>query len=458
MATFSIENFGCRATEADAAAIRHELLNSGLTLAPNHESASVIVLNTCTVTAAADSQAREAVRKIHAANPLARIIVTGCYAQRAPGELAASPGVACVVGNSHQARIPSLARELTAGTRPEAGADATDFIPVEVLRGNVASSGGTKIISGDIFTTLPVQFAPAAFMAGDRTRPILKVQDGCNNRCSYCVIPFVRGRSRSLPPSQAISQIRALVDAGVKEIVLSGINLGSYGRDLMPRIELAGLVQRILDETPVQSLRFSSIEPQDITEEFVSLVASSTRLAPHFHVPLQSGSDRVLKAMHRWYRAAHYAQRVRVIRRMLPDAAIGADVIAGFPGETDEQFRETIDLIGDLPFTYLHVFSFSARPGTAGATLANTVPQSAIRERARALRALARQKSAEFHASQSGRVVRALTLARSCEAWTEAITGNYLKVRAPGRHAANRWLDVRLGMDASAAVPPGLAG
>ena len=355
-----------------------------------------------------------------------------------------------MVGNSHQARIPGLARELTAGTRPEAKAGTADFIPVEVLRGNVASSGGPKIISGDIFTTLPVQFAPASFMAGDRTRPILKVQDGCNNRCSYCVIPFVRGRSRSLPPSQAISQIRALIDAGVKEVVLSGINLGSYGRDLIPRIELAGLVQQILNETPLQSLRFSSIEPQDITEEFVSMVASSTRLAPHFHVPLQSGSDRVLKNMHRWYRAAHYAQRARVIRRMLPDAAIGADVIAGFPGETDEDFRETIDLIGDLPFTYLHVFSFSARPGTAGAILANTVPQSAIRERARALRALARQRSAEFRASQSGRVMRALTLARSCDAWTEAITGNYLKVRAPGRHAANQWLDVRLGADAIA--------
>jgi threonylcarbamoyladenosine tRNA methylthiotransferase MtaB len=294
-----------------------------------------------------------------------------------------------------------------------------------------------------------VQFAPAAFMAGDRTRPILKVQDGCNNRCSYCVIPFVRGRSRSLPADQVISQIRALADAGVKEIVLSGINLGSYGRDLTPRVDLAGLVRRILDETPIQMLRFSSIEPQDITEDFVRLMASSARLAPHFHVPLQSGSDRVLKAMHRWYRTAHYSERVRVIRRVLPDAAIGADVIVGFPGETDEDFRATTELIGDLPFTYLHVFSFSARPGTAGAALGNTVPPIVIRERARALRTLARQKSAEFRASQLGRVLRALTLARSCDAWTEAITGNYMKVRVPGQHAANRWLDVRLAAEGS---------
>jgi len=449
MATFSIENFGCRATDADAAAIRHELLNSGFTLAPNHESASIIVLNTCTVTAAADSQAREAVRKLHAVNPRARVIVTGCYAQRAPAELAAIPGVACVVGNSHQAEIPGLARELAAGITPERSGGAIDFVPIDTLRGNISATGATKIFAGDIFALSSAQFAPTTFMAGDRTRPILKVQDGCNNRCSYCVIPFVRGRSRSLPADQAISQIRAMADAGVKEIVLSGINLGSYGRDLTPRVDLAGLVRRVLDETPIQMLRLSSIEPQDVTEDFVHLMASSARLAPHFHVPLQSGSDRVLKAMHRWYRTAHYSERVRVIRRVLADAAIGADVIAGFPGETDEDFCATTELIGDLPFTYLHVFSFSARPGTRGATLGNTVPPNVIRERARALRALGRQKSAEFRASQSGRALRALTLARSCTAWTEAITGNYLKVRVPGQHTANRWVDVRLGPEGS---------
>lgn len=445
MATFSIENFGCRATDADAAAIRHDLLNSGFTLATDHESAGIVVLNTCTVTAAADSQARDAIRKIHATNPGARVIVTGCYAQRAPAELAAIPGVACVVGNSHQGEIPRLAHGLTAGAVPERS--SADFVPIEVLQGNVSATRATKILADDIFALPSAQFSPAAFMAGDRTRPILKVQDGCNNRCSYCVIPFVRGRSRSLPADQAIPQIRALVDAGVKEIVLSGINLGSYGRDLTPRTDLAGLVRRILDETPVQMLRLSSIEPQDITEDFVDLIASSTRLAPHFHVPLQSGSDRVLKAMHRWYRVAHYSQRVHMIRRVLPDAAIGADVIAGFPGETDEDFRVTMELIGDLPFTYLHVFSFSARPGTAGATLGYTVPPNVIRERARALRALAREKSAAFRASQSGRVLRALTLARSCDAWTEAVTGNYLKVRILGRHAANQWLEVRLGAE-----------
>jgi threonylcarbamoyladenosine tRNA methylthiotransferase MtaB len=292
-----------------------------------------------------------------------------------------------------------------------------------------------------------MQVTPLEDSAGvpaDRTRPILKIQDGCNNRCSYCVIPLVRGRSRSLPPDGALSETRKLVAAGAKEIVLSGINLGSYGRDLVPRVELADLVRRILNESTLEQLRFSSIEPQDVTEDFVALVAASPRIAPHFHVPLQSGSDRSLRAMHRWYRAAHYAERIRLIRAALPDAAIGADVIAGFPGETDEDFSATFDFITHLPFTYLHVFSFSARPGTKAADLGAPVSPAVTRDRARALRALGQQKSAAFRESQAGRTVRALTLARGGDTWTEALTGNYLKVRAEGRRAANLWCEARI--------------
>jgi threonylcarbamoyladenosine tRNA methylthiotransferase MtaB len=440
MTSFSIENFGCRATEADAAALRSELLASGLALVNEHASADVVVLNTCTVTAAADAQAREAVRKIHRANPAARIVVTGCYAQRAPEELAALDGVALVVGNSHQAEIPSAIRGFHA-------TPAADFVPLARLGDDAMSlaRGPAKILTGDIFARTSVQIAPASLAAADRTRPILKIQDGCNNRCSYCVIPFVRGRSRSLPPDIVVEEVRNLVAAGAKEIVLSGINLGSYGRDLAPRAALAHVVRRILDETALEQLRFSSIEPQDVTEDFVGLVASSDRIAPHFHVPLQSGSDRILRAMHRWYRAEHYAERVKLIRRLLPDAAIGADVIAGFPGETDGDFEATAEFIERLPFTYLHVFSFSERPGTEAAKLgAAPVPLHVIRERARALRSLSEQKSGAFRAAQAGRTLRALTLARAGDNWTEALTGNYLKARIPGRHPANEWHDARL--------------
>jgi threonylcarbamoyladenosine tRNA methylthiotransferase MtaB len=440
MPTFSIENFGCRATEADASSLRRALLADGLAPAAEQSAADVVVLNTCTVTAAADSQAREAVRKIHRANPAARIVVTGCYAQRAPEELAAIEGVEWVVGNSHQAQIPEILRAV----RPCAA--RSDFVSAAGLARDERSlsRGLAKILTSDIFAQSTVQIAPAGQVARDRTRPILKIQDGCNKRCSYCVIPFVRGQSRSLAPDEVVREIRALCHGGVKEIVLSGINLGSYGRDLSPRVGLAEIVRRVLGETLLDQLRFSSIEPQDVTEDFVALVASSPRLARHFHIPLQSGSDRILRAMHRWYRAAHYAERLHLIRRMLPDASIGADVIVGFPGETDADFGATRELIECLPFTYLHVFSFSERPGTAAEKVADPVPAQTIRERARILRDLGHRKSAEFRATQAGRVIRALTLARGDDLKTEALTGNYLKVHIAGRHPANEWHETLL--------------
>jgi threonylcarbamoyladenosine tRNA methylthiotransferase MtaB len=461
MATFSLENFGCRATEADAAAMRRALRSAGWTVLDEHASADVVVLNTCTVTSAADSQARDAVRKIHRANPAARILVTGCYAQRAPEDLAQLPGVSWVVGNSHQDEIPRLLRELfapVADTTVAAGtvnsssgqsldyAPARDFVPLATLDTEPMSlaRGPAKILTGDIFAQTSMQVSPFEGIPADRTRPILKIQDGCNNRCSYCVIPFVRGRSRSLPSDAVLEETRKLVATGAKEIVLSGINLGSYGRDLAPRVVLADLVRRILHETALEQLRFSSIEPQDVTEDFVALVAASPRIAPHFHVPLQSGSDRILRAMHRWYRADHYAERIQLIRSALPDAAIGADVIAGFPGETDEDFAATFEFIARLPFTYLHVFSFSARPGTKAVELGAPVSPAVTRDRARALRTLGQQKAAAFRELQAGRKLRALTLARGGDTWTEALTGNYLKVRVEGRRPANVWCEARI--------------
>jgi threonylcarbamoyladenosine tRNA methylthiotransferase MtaB len=446
MPSFSLQNFGCRATEADACSLRRQLLSTGLNLAEKHSHADIVVLNTCTVTAAADAQAREAVRKIHRANPSARIVVTGCYAQRAPEELTTLPGVHLVVGNSHFSRIPEALAAWNAGSIHHVAEDPTrsDFVALSAFEEPMSlARGPAKVPTGDIFATALIADAPLGDSHPDRTRPILKVQDGCNHRCSYCVIPFVRGRSRSLPPGDVIQQVRRLVGCGAKEIVLSGINLGSYGRDLAPRSGLPDLVGRILSETELERLRFSSVEPQDVTRDFVQLVASSARIASHFHVPLQSGSDRILKAMRRWYRAQHYAERIQLIRGTLPYAGIGADVIAGFPGEMEKDFAETVELIEKLPFTYLHVFSFSPRPGTEGAQLGSQVAERAIRERARTLRAIGARKSAEFRKSQSLRRERALTLNRQGSGWTECLTGNYLSVRVAGHVPANQWVDVQ---------------
>jgi threonylcarbamoyladenosine tRNA methylthiotransferase MtaB len=451
MATFFIAQFGCRATQADGAAIERQLLDRGCTPADSASAADVVVFNTCTVTAAADAQARDAIRKIYAASPATRIIVTGCYAQRAPEELASLPGVGLVVGNSHKPQIP----DLISPSLPNSGAN---FVPAETLiRSHPPFFVGVqpsadparplaRMLVGDIFEVTDVLVAPILGGEGNHTRPTLKIQDGCNNRCAFCVIPFVRGKSRSLPPETVVNEIRSLSIAGNKEIVLSGINLGAWGRDLSPRRDFLGLLRQILDQTPVARLRLSSIEPLDVTRDLVALFASSPCLAEHFHMPLQSASDRILASMHRWYRSEHYARRIDFIRELLPHAAIGADVITGFPGESEDDHAATMNFIETQPFSYLHVFSYSVRPGTRAAALPDHVPPAVIKRRARELRALSEKKSVEFRRSQSGRTLSVLTLRRSDSTdtaqWTPALSSNFLKYRLAGVWRPNQFVDV----------------
>jgi threonylcarbamoyladenosine tRNA methylthiotransferase MtaB len=468
--TFYIEQFGCRATQADGAALERQLLNRGYSHGTK-ESAEIIVLNTCTVTAAADAQARDAIRKINTHNRSACMIVTGCYAQRAPEELAQLPGVAWVVGNSHKPELPRIIDQLRAAsssdseTRSGAGLEyastdispsTADFVPTDALQFAAGKKTeidvSAKILTGD-FAKTPLLSAPVFGGEANHTRPTLKIQDGCNARCSYCVIPSVRGKSRSLPAEIVLDEIRRLTAAGIKEIVLSGINLGTYGTDLHPRVTFEDLLKRILDESPVDRLRVSSIEPLDVTADLIHFFARNERMAQHFHMPLQSGCDRILAAMHRWYRAEHYARRVELIREVLPQAAIGADVIAGFPGETAAEHAQTVAFIENLPFSYLHVFSFSSRPGTAAEKLADHVAPQEVKRRARELRALGEKKSAAFRDMQVGRELRVLTLRNDDEAegnanYSPALSSNYLRVRVAGREPANQWVDVRVkGVD-----------
>jgi threonylcarbamoyladenosine tRNA methylthiotransferase MtaB len=447
VATFYIEQFGCRATQADGAAIERQLLDRGCALAGSADSADLVVLNTCTVTAAADAQAREAIRRIHEAHPATHIVVTGCYAQRAPAELAALPGVSHVVGNSHKPQLPAL----LAGALD--AASLNDFVPAQNLL--------APILVGDIFRQHEVLVAPVLGGEGHRTRPTVKIQDGCSNRCAFCVIPFVRGRSRSLPVETVVEEIRKLADSGYREIVLSGINLGAWGRDLSPRRDFLDLLRQILEETAVERLRLSSIEPLDVTRDLILLFASTPRLAEHFHMPLQSGSDRILAAMHRWYRSQHYARRVELIREHLPHAGIGADVIAGFPGETEEDHAATVDFIEQRPFTYLHVFSYSSRPGTRAASLPDHVPGDIVKRRARELRALGEAKCAAFHRGLAGRTLSVLTLRRresgvpDSTEWTPALSSHYLKLRISGTWPPNRFLDVVCSTDQHLPAIPG---
>ena len=422
MATYHVENFGCRATQADGAAIERQLLDRGMERAASSTEAQVVILNTCTVTASADQDARAAIRRIHRENPDAKILVTGCYAQRAPQEISALPGVKLVIGNSHKHEVANYVSP----------ALQDGFVPL-------AEIGGTPgVIVGDIFAHTELSAAPVFDGDGyDKTRPNLKVQDGCNNRCSFCIIPFVRGRSRSLKLEQILREVDVLVAKGFREIVLSGINLGRWGRELAPRTDFASMLRAILQQTAIAKIRISSVEPMDWTDEVIELVASSPRLCKHAHVPLQSGSDKILRAMHRKYRPWHYAGRIERIRGAMPDAAIGADVMVGFPGESREHFEETRAFVERLPFTYLHVFTYSSRPGTPSAAMPHQVPVQVARERNRILRELIAKKKQAFMHSFVSREVEAITLTHFDGECTEALTDNYLKLRVRGQHPSN---------------------
>jgi threonylcarbamoyladenosine tRNA methylthiotransferase MtaB len=478
MFTFYIEQFGCRATQADGAAIERQLLDRGGSATDSREAADVVVLNTCTVTAAADAQARDTIRKLHRANRKTHIVVTGCYAQRAPGELAALPGVSFVVGNSHKPQIPQLiansylpqpTRDFvpTAALAAFAPEGPTHVAPRLAIRptqaADFSSTASTvPILTGNIFDQKDFLAAPVCGGEGNHTRPTLKIQDGCNNRCAFCVIPFVRGKSRSLPPQTVIEEIRRLSDSGYKEMVLSGINLGAWGRDLSPRHAFLDLLKQILEETSVERLRLSSIEPLDVTRDLVSLFASNQRLAEHFHMPLQSGSNRILAAMHRWYRSEHYARRIDFIREQLPHAAIGADVIAGFPDETEEDHSATMEFIESRSFSYLHVFSYSPRPGTRADELPNHVPPATIKRRARELRALGMARSGEFHRVQAGRVLSVLTLRGTkipdSPEWTPALSSNYLQLRLSGSWLPNQFVNAICSSSPRVLAQPELTG
>jgi threonylcarbamoyladenosine tRNA methylthiotransferase MtaB len=449
VSSFYVENFGCRATQADGAGIERELIDLGLVRATEAHSAEVVILNTCTVTASADQDVRATIRRIHRNNPECRILVTGCYAQRAPEEIAALPGVSVVVGNSHKQNVAHIAAERFA---------APNLVPVSDIRMNTPSlregcgtnsveprgTQGAEIIIGDIFAHTELIAAPVFDAGAEKTRPNLKVQDGCDNRCSFCIIPFVRGQNRSLPLDRVLHEVDGLVAAGYREVVISGINLGRWGRDFDKQQRFDDLVQAIVEKTSLERLRISSVEPMDWSDQLIALVAGSSRLANHAHVPMQSGSDRVLRKMHRKYRPWHYAEKITKIREAMPTAAIGADVMVGFPGETDLDFEETRALIDQLPFTYLHVFTYSGRPGTPSEKMPDQVPVHLARERNRILRELAAEKKLRFMQSFVGKTLSAVTLIVQENGCTEALTDNYLKLWLRGNNPENQMVEANI--------------
>jgi threonylcarbamoyladenosine tRNA methylthiotransferase MtaB len=457
---FYVENFGCRAARADGEAVSARLRAEGLNES-GLNAADVVVINTCSVTAEADRDARAFVRKTLRANPAAKIVVTGCYAQRAPEEIAGLAGVSAVVGNSHKGLVPGIVHSLledadsTAVSRGGAG----EMVPTASLfaRGD----GQASIWADDRFAHSYIEDAQVipGIEPGAQTRPNLKIQEGCGNRCTFCVIPTTRGASRSLTAEKVLAQVRGFVAAGGNELVLSGINLGRWGRDLPGNGSLTSLLREILNETKLPRLRLSSIEPMDWTPELIGLMGEfgGSRIARHVHMPLQSGSDAVLRRMHRRYRPWHYAQKVAALVEALgTEVGLGADVMVGFPGESEREFRETVDFIAGLPFSYLHLFPFSPRPGTRAWELHRLAPVAAqvVAERMAELRSLAGEKSRSFRVRLVGRALPAITLHTATglagRGRTSALTDNYLPVEINGVMPANELIEVRItGIEAS---------
>ncbi len=406
---FAIVTLGCRVNQCESDSLAEELKDQGWTQAAAGAESDLVIVNTCTVTARAAMQSRQAVRRIRRDHAEARLVVTGCHAQAAPEEIRKIDGVDIVCGNTEKSRIPEIA-----------GGD----------RSNVEPSGAAVFpIDG------PQPFAPVSVPThGDRTRPVLKIQDGCNSFCSYCIVPYARGRSRSMPAADVVAHIRELQAAGFHEVVLSGIHLGAYGADLDPGTDLHEMLKRIENETAIERIRLSSIEPRELTPAIVELVAASSRFCPHLHIPLQSGDDDILKKMKRPYTAERFEELVVSIRSRIRQAAIGVDVLVGFPGETDASHDRTFRLLEKLPVTYLHVFPFSPRPGTPAFDFPGRVVPAEIRDRARRLRKLGRDKRTAFLDRLAGSRTSALVEAKKDPATgrLKATTGNYATVLIEG--------------------------
>lgn len=420
----ALTTLGCKVNQFETAAFMNGFKQRGLTVVDFNGPADIYVINTCAVTARAGAQSRQLIRRALRANPGARLVVTGCYSQIAADEiikLAEFP--ICLVGNNEKENL------------------------VDIVLAEVAVDGdrGGEIHIGDIGGQKEIaRLAVSGF--GERTRAFLKVQDGCNNFCTYCIVPYARGRSRSLPPEEVLGQVENLVDEGYRELVVTGIHVGNYGNDLAADCDLAGLLRLVANAYPDVRFRISSLEPTEISRELLAFMAATDNMMPHLHIPLQSGDDSILKRMNRRYSAAEFSAIVHLVNDMLPDPAIGVDVLTGFPGESDGQFYNTLELLKGLPVTYLHAFPYSRRPGTVAAAMPEQLPRKIKDKRVRMFRDLDQQKRRAFYQENLGRAVRVLAESGGSDAETlRGFSENYIPVRFKAeRDKANTIVDVRL--------------
>lgn len=402
----AFHTLGCKLNFSETSTLSRLLEQDGFEKKQFDDQADVYVINTCSVTENADRECRQLVRRIQRRSPESMVVITGCYAQLKPEEIASIPGVDLVLGAAEKFNISAHLRELTKGD-------------------------SARISSCDIGD---VSGFHASYSISDRTRTFLKVQDGCDYSCSFCTIPMARGKSRSNTISGVLQNAAALAERGVKEIVLTGVNLGDFGRgsDGSSREEsFYDLIQQLDQVRGIERFRISSIEPNLLSSEIIQFVAGSNRFMPHFHIPLQSGNDRILGLMRRRYRSDLYRQRVEEIKTLMPHCSIGADVIVGFPGETDEDFEDTFQFLHQLDVSYLHVFTYSEREHTRALDIKPIVPVSVRNERNRKLRNLSYMKMQYFTESHRGQQRKVLFEANDKQGTMEGYTDNYIRITAP---------------------------
>ncbi|MCC7202893.1 MAG: tRNA (N(6)-L-threonylcarbamoyladenosine(37)-C(2))-methylthiotransferase MtaB [Nitrospirae bacterium] len=416
MPRIAFSTLGCKINQYDTAVMKSSVTEGDeYSVVSFDDEADIYVINTCTVTGKSDSESRRQVRRALKRNRNARIVVTGCYAQTNPQEVAEIPGVSSVLGNNEK------------------------VILKDYLGHDPGSSSGrsSDIHVSDILETKSMHMSAINGFQG-RSRAILKIQDGCNSRCSYCIVPFARGVSRSLSPDELIQQAALLWRKNYMEIVLSGVHLGGYGRDLFPGTSLPAVIRRILSETGIKRIRLSSIEPREITDELIELMAGESRICKHLHIPLQSGDNYILRSMNRNYDSWFYEDLIAKIRDKIHDAGIGCDVMAGYPGEEDRHFENTYRLIERLPLTYLHVFAYSPREGTSAFRNGETVTGDVKAERSEILRRLGEDKNMMFKKAHIGRIVDVLVEddRDDMSGMMKGYTGNYLRVLIKGGRSA----------------------
>ena len=399
---------GCKTNQSDAASLGAELSAKGYSIVPFPQSADVTIIHTCTVTQKTDYQSRQLIRRVVSRNPNGQVIVTGCYAQVSPESLQTIPGVDFIVGINERNKIPEIV------------STAAKCHDVQVLCSPAEKQQGFEEWRLPLFSA--------------RTRAYLKVQDGCNSFCSYCIVPYARGKNRSLPLERVLSQARDLSEQRFKEVVLTGIHLGTYGEDLLPSVSLLDLLQALEKDSLEFRLRLSSIEPGEFTPQLIDFLAGSRRICPHLHIPMQSGDDRILRRMNRNYSGAFFEDLVNRLIRSIQGLAIGLDVIGGFPGEDEQAFQNTMSLIEKLPLAYLHVFPFSRRKGTPAASFSGQVPSQVIRSRCQDLRELGQKKRNLFYQPFLGQRVKVLVESKRDResGMLKGYSQNYLPLIFPG--------------------------